>query len=121
MAIFIARGNENLIIPCFITWGMSASGTPIYLTTVKELNEPKYMGTSSGFYNSFCYLAVAMVVTLSGYILDIYSKSAVKTATAIHYPPDAYVTIFICTLVLGFVSFISTFYVMETAGKNINT
>ncbi len=119
MAIFIALGNTHLIMPCFIAWGMSASGMPIFSTTIKELNEPKYAGTSIGFSNAVCYIFVAIIVTLTGYILDIYSKSAIKTATAIHYPPNAYIAIFIFALVLGFASLISSCYARETAGNNI--
>ena len=121
LGIMVLNGASHLIIPCYILFGISAGGSPIFTSSMKELNEPEYVGTSVGLLNGIVYLSIAGFVTLSGLVLDRFASHAVVTTTAIRYPAEAYQAIMYVCLGLAIVAFISGLLIRETSGVNVWT
>ncbi|MHB1191228.1 MAG: MFS transporter, partial [Armatimonadota bacterium] len=93
--LFILSKGNAWILPCYVVFGVASGGTTVYVASMKELNEPKFAASAVGFSNSSTCVGIAVFATLAGRVLDSFSSQAVRTATAIQYPPAAYKTIFI--------------------------
>jgi MFS family permease len=118
MGLLILNKGAVWILPCYLLFGISSGGTPIFSTIMKELNIPDYAASSVGLINTAAYLAVAIYTTASGIVLDKFSSQAVRVMGGIHYPPAAYATIFSGLIVIALLSFISSLFIKETYGKN---
>jgi MFS family permease len=103
-------------LPCYILLAVSAGSSPIFCTSMKELNPEEAAATSVGLLNGTCYLTIAIVTNLAGYIMDGFQEQAIHTETALIYPPAAYLTIFAILLGVALCSFVSTFFIRESYG-----
>lgn len=64
----------------------SAAGTSL----IKNLNDPRAMGTAIGLVNGGVYLGVAVMANVAGLILDHFQPQAVIVAGVLRYPKAAY-------------------------------
>ena len=117
--LLILKASPVWILPCYLLFGLSSGGTPIFSSTIKEMNDSGYAASAVGVGNAAAYLSIAIYATLSGIVLDKFTAQAVRVEGAIHYPPQAYAAIFTGLLVLSVLAFIGSFYIKETYGKNI--
>ena len=97
----------------------SALCAPAAVTLMKELNPSESAGTSIGLINGGCYLTIALVTNFAGVVMDCFKDQVVKTGSAFVYPPDAYRTILIGCFSIALCSFLVSFFVRESHGKNI--
>jgi sugar phosphate permease len=98
---------------CFIFLGVGYSFGVVYGTAAKELNPREAAGTSIGLMNTGVYLTVATVTSAVGAILDAYSSSAARTASAIVYPREAYRAVFALCVVLALISCVCALRIRE--------
>ena len=116
MLLLGTRYGSAWIIPALIILGISASANPIFLSSMKELSDPKYINTAMGVMNGSIYVIVGIFTAICGKILDLYKAEA--TATAIRYPKEAYQTILIICITLSIIAFFSCQKIKETSGSN---
>jgi MFS family permease len=112
------RIGGKWFLPCYILLACSALGSAAGSALMKELNSPDAVGTSIGLLNGSCYLAVALVNTAAGVIMDRFDARAIRTSTAVIYPAEAYESIFLLCLALGAASLVAACFIRETHGKN---
>jgi len=105
--------QAGFFVGCYIVLGVGYSFGVIYGTAAKELNPRAAAGTSIGLMNTGVYLTVATVTSVTGAILDAYSGSAVRTATAMVYPREAYRAVFGLCVVLAAVSCVCALRIRE--------
>lgn len=123
MALFLLfillgmRGGWFLI--CYVLMALSLYNSPVGNAMMKELNPPNAVGTAIGLLNGACYLAVAVLSTITGAIMDHFKDGAVHVAGHLVYPPQAYLTICTLCLVLSGIAFVSAFFLRETRGESI--
>ncbi len=99
----------------YILLAISNIASPIGTTVVKELNEHRYVAQALALINTIAYLGVAMVMVMSGTVLDLFKGGAVQSATGVLvYPPRAYEAVFIIYGLLAIVSMVATMFVHET-------
>ena len=115
LTFFIASGASGgwYVIP-FVLYGSAVGASPVFITSMKELNPPENAGTSVGLFNGVVYFLLAMLVNASSMVMDAFGSFAVKTAHAVIYPAVAYRTVFTGCLVLAAVSFLLSFTVRDT-------
>ena len=106
-------------LPSYVLLGLGGIGFPMSSALVKELNRPEAVGASTGVLNGACYLTVAVVTNLVGLIMDRFEAGAVKTASAVIYPKEAYVGIAVLCLVIALISLIAAFFLRETHGRSL--
>lgn len=106
-------------LPCYVLLACSSIGSAAGGALMKELNPPEAVGTSVGMLNTSCYLAVAVVGSVAGIIMDRFQDQTLRTATAVIYPKEAYQTIFLFCLVLSAGSLIVAGFIRETHGRNV--
>ena len=104
---------------CFILLALSNLGSPIGNILMKELNPPEAVGTATGLINGLCYLIAAILSSLSGYIMDHFRVGARLTATAIIYPREAYLTIFLICALISLGTVICSFFLRESHGLSV--
>jgi uncharacterized membrane protein len=68
-------------------------------------------------YNGLAYAGVALLVSFSGIVLDLFRNQAVVLDNAVRYPPTAYATLFASLAVLSVVSLVLACFVPETHGQ----
>jgi predicted MFS family arabinose efflux permease len=96
--------------------GAASGASALFCCIMKELNPQRAAGTSVGFINSACYLAIAVAVNGMGAILDQFRSQAVSTATALIYPAAAYRLILLVCLILAGISLASVLFIRESRG-----
>lgn len=104
---------------CYIFSAVSSGFATVFVSTAKELNPPEYVALSTGTLNCLCYMLVAVISNVAGLIMDFFKGSAVKTATSIIYPQEAYFALFSMLLALSLLSFVVSFFIRETNGMHI--
>lgn len=119
LGMMVLKYGNGWIFPCYLLFGISSGASPIFSTTIKELNDPDYPGSSVGFSNAAIYIVIAFYASISGIVLDMFSDKAIRTTNAIHYPPQAYNTIFIGLFVLALLALLGCLFVRETFGQNL--
>lgn len=119
LALLVISGGRMWVLPCYIMFGISTAGSPIFSTVMKELNEPNFAASSIGVSNCIGYVSIAVLTTAIGRALDLFSSQAVRTSAIIQYPPAAYRVIFIGFTILAISALISCLFVRETYGRNI--
>ncbi|MBI3944535.1 MAG: MFS transporter [Armatimonadetes bacterium] len=105
-------------LPCYILLAFSSIGSAAGSALMKELNPPDIVGTTVGLLNASCYLAVAVVSSAAGVIMDRFDDRAVRTATAVIYPKEAYESILLLCLALSVTSLVAACFVRETRGRS---
>jgi MFS family permease len=109
--------NSIWILVCYILLGIASGAGPIFSSTIKELNPVKATGTAIGLQNAICYIAVALVTSMAGFIMDFFSDQTIRTPSMIIYPRAAYRTIFTVCFVMALFSFFLSFFIRESYGK----
>jgi len=104
---------------CYILLAVSSGASPIYTTSMKELNPAEAAATAVGFLNGICYLSVSFFINLAGFGLDRFRSSAIHTSQAVIYPPQAYLTVFTGCLIFAAASCLTSFLIRESYGKII--
>lgn len=103
----------------YILLAVSSGSSPVYATSMKELNPAEAAATAVGFLNGICYLAISFFVSMAGFGLDRFRASAIHTSQAVIYPTQAYLTVFIGCLFFAAASFFASFFIRESYGKCI--
>ncbi|MDO8301938.1 MAG: MFS transporter [Sedimentisphaerales bacterium] len=111
--------DRRWVLPCCILLAASASFSPIWCATMKELNRPDSAATSIGLLNGVSYLFMAIAMNSAGIIMDMHKAQSTVTATAIIYPAGAYITILTGCSVLALFSLMASLFIKETFGKSI--
>lgn len=107
---------RGAFLTAYVLLALASSVSPVSTTSIRELNSAATVGTALGISNALAYLAVALVTSTAGVILDAFADSAVRTATAVLYPPAAYRALFgVCTI-LALAAFACACHVTETGG-----
>jgi len=99
-----------------ILLGISVSVSPLFTSTMKEVNPEEAAATSVGFINCLSYLCVAATTNLAGIVMDAFREQALVTTQAIIYPPGAYRMIILGCLIAAAVSWICSLFISETRG-----
>ncbi|MHB0946609.1 MAG: MFS transporter [Sedimentisphaerales bacterium] len=108
--------GRYILLPAFIISGLSSIALPIGAACIKELNDRHISATAISFLNAATYGAIAILVTATGYIMDLFGNMTVKKGDAIIYPKEAYMAIFTLCLVLSIFSLFGAMLVKETQG-----
>ncbi len=103
----------------YILLAVSSGSSPIYVTSMKELNSAEAAATAVGFLNGICYLSVSFFINLAGFGLDRFRALAIHTSQAVIYPPQAYLTVFTGCLIFAAASCFTSFFIRESYGKII--
>lgn len=111
--------GRGWILLCYVILGSSSLAGPISAALMKESNPSGATGTAIGVLNGACYMAVALITNLAGYVMDSFRSNAVATATAVIYPRAAYETIFSSCFVLAVAALICVLRLRESYGKSI--
>lgn len=107
----------GLVTAGYMVMAIAASASPIFCSSMKEVNPEEAAATSVGFINCLSYLCVAATSNLAGLVLDMFHGQAVITPSAIIYPISAYRLILLGCLVAAAVSWISALFITETRGQ----
>ncbi|MHB9026045.1 MAG: MFS transporter [Armatimonadota bacterium] len=120
LIVFLLRNITGgwLLLP-YLLLALSLLSSPMYNTVMKELNPPGAVGTAIGVTNAVSYFAVALLSSLAGYFMDRFSADAVRTATSIIYPREAYLATFAVCLLVAVIAFVSSLFLRETHGKAV--
>jgi MFS family permease len=113
-------GDPRWVLACYLLLGVSVGNNTIYGCSMKELNWADAAATSVGVLNTMFYLGVAVMVTLTGWTLDMFRSQAIVTKTAIRYPAEAYRFVFIGLFVLCVVAIVLASFIRETKGRGID-
>jgi predicted MFS family arabinose efflux permease len=119
MALAIIGGNDALILPCYVLFGLTAVSSPICSASMKELNHPDFAASSIGLMNAAVYMLVSVAASAAGMALDLYRAGARITPEAVRYPPAAYHAIFMVCLVFAVIALVAAFLTRETHGRNV--
>jgi MFS family permease len=109
----VCPAPRGYFLACYALLALASSFSVIYTTAAKELNPREAAGTSIGLLNAGAYFGVALLTSAVGIILDAYAGQAVKTATAVLYPREAYRTVFALCAALAAVSCLCAWRVRE--------
>lgn len=102
---------------CYTLLAISTVAAPAGNAAMKELNRPSAVGAAIAMYNGLAYAGVALLVSLSGVVLDLFRGQAVMLDNAVRYPPGAYATLFAVLAGLSVVSLVLTCFIPETHGR----
>ena len=118
LMVFAIKGQlgQYALLPAFILLGLSSVALPMGTACIKELNNRHISATAISFLNTALYGAIAILVTATGYIMDLFGNMTVKKGDAIIYPKEAYMAIFTLCLVLSIFSLFGAMLVKETQG-----
>jgi predicted MFS family arabinose efflux permease len=115
----ILRGMGGpFFLLCCCLCALSTGFATIFMSSMKELNDPRYVAGSVGALNCLCYLSVALVSNCAGFLMDRF-RGAV-TAEAASYPQAAWLAVFGFMLALSLTACAVTFTVKETMGNHIH-
>lgn len=108
------KAGPWLFLLGYILLAVSNIANPIGATVIRELNEHDHVAQALALVNALAYSGVAILMMLSGAILDLFHNQVVKTDAGLIYPPEAYTTLFIILAGLAVISIISTCFIHET-------
>ncbi|MEI7591435.1 MAG: methyl-accepting chemotaxis protein, partial [Deltaproteobacteria bacterium] len=97
----ILHGATNGVFLAYILFGLAASGSAVFLSLIKELNQPDFAGSSTGIDNGAVNLGAAILAQAAGKVLDKFTPVASPTSSVIQYPSSAYQLILIGCLILA--------------------
>jgi MFS family permease len=107
-------GSTKLVLMSYIFLAVSAAVAPVYITTIKEINNVEVAATSVGFLNTSVYLFLSLLIYVSGRILDAFRYAAVELSKTVIYPASAYRMVYLLCVMLALVSFLICFSIKET-------
>jgi len=105
----------KLFLLPYILLGLSSGASLVFSTSVREINPAQAVGTAVGFLNGICYLSIAFLMNLSGWVLDFFAPRKMDSPGSIVYPAAAYRSIFVGCWVLAFISLVVCLRIKETA------
>ncbi|HNS32287.1 MAG TPA: MFS transporter [bacterium] len=108
------KGPPTIFLISYILLAVSAAVSPVYVTSMKELNSVDVTATSVGFLNTICYMGIAFFAYASGFILDRFRHAALEITGIIIYPDEAYRMIFLGCIMFALISFLVSFSIRET-------
>ncbi len=108
------HASPSFFLFAYILLAVSNISNPIGTTIIRELNDHRHVAQALALVNAIVYCGVAVIMMLSGSVLDLFHADTIKTETGIIYPAAAYMTLFLSLAVLAVVSLISTAYLRET-------
>jgi len=100
----------------YMVLAIAASVSPLFCSSMKEVNPEEAAATSVGFINCLCYLCVAATSNLAGMVMDTFFDQTVVTPQAIIYPTSAYRMILLGCLIVAALSWIASLFIAETRG-----
>ena len=93
----------------------------IFTATVKEHNKEEHTALVVGVGNFCGNIIIALFSLAGGVFLDLFRSGAVlKRSGAIHYPPEAYLSLWLLVLLMVLPMVYLCFRTRETYGKNIS-
>jgi len=86
---------------------------------MKELNDSRHVAQALAVVNALAYFGVAVLLMVSGAVLDLFQTGAEKTAMGlIIYPAHAYATLFAIFAGLAVITLTATGFLRETHGTH---
>jgi MFS family permease len=120
LAGVICAGRPLLFLTSYVLLAAWNVANPVMSTMMKELNDPRYVAQAVALLNGLAYFGVAVMLTLSGGVLDLFNARAVKTAEGTLYPSCAYGTLFAVLAFFALISLIATTFISETRGHPLH-
>ena len=114
------HGGGWYFTACFVLLALSSGFSTIFICSTRELCPSDSVGLAIGVINSTLYLAIAGFANLVGLLMNQFAGRAVKTATAVIYPAEAYAAIFWGMVVLAAASFVCSLFTRETYGRHVS-
>lgn len=108
--------TPGLLTTGYMAMAIAVSVSPLFCSSMKEVNPEEAAATSVGLVNCLCYLCVAATSNLAGVVMDAFHNQAVVTPQAILYPTSAYRLILLGCLLAAAASWISSLFIAETRG-----
>ncbi len=96
---------------------LACVASPANLAAMKEVNRPDGVALAIGVINGVSYAGVAVLMAVSGAVLDAFRGSATVTPAGVIYPPAAYAALFAILLVVALVGLAASRFVRETRGR----
>lgn len=94
----------------------------IFTATVKEHNPEEHTALVVGVGNFCGNLIIALFSLAAGIFLDLFRSGAeLKASGAVHYPPEAYLALWLVVLLMVLPMVCLCFRTKETYGKNISS
>jgi len=115
LAGVLGHARAWVFLAAYILMATSNIAGPIWSIVMKELNDDRHVGQALALLNTLAYFGVAILMMLSGTVLDLFCPT--PTQSHIIYPPQAYATLFAIFAGLATVSLIVTSVVHETQGR----
>lgn len=106
--------GPGIFLTGYILLAMSNLAAPIAGVVMKELNDERHVSQALALQNTLAYFGVALGLTISGTVLDLFHASATPTSNGLVYPTAAYATVFLILAGLAVISLVSTRSVSET-------
>ncbi|MCM8757328.1 MAG: hypothetical protein NC823_02480, partial [Candidatus Omnitrophica bacterium] len=113
MGVFGFPLGKFFLLP-YLLLGFSSGASLVFSTSVREVNPAEAVGTAVGFLNGVCYLSIAVLMNLSGWVMDRYAPRSITSFGAIIYPAGAYQAIFVGCWLLAVFSLASSLRIRET-------
>ncbi len=110
------RLGKLFLLP-YLLLGLCSGASLVFSTSVREINPAQAVGTAVGFLNGVCYLSIALLMNLSGWVMDFFAPRRMDSPGSIIYPAGAYRSIFAGCWVLAFISLLVCLRIKETAGN----
>lgn len=107
----------QLSAAAWILFSFAGNCATIQVAIQKETNPSNQVGTSLSIGNSFSYMVIAVVGSLTGKLLELYPPQIVNGIRI--YGRNSYLTVFILLTLLGCVTAVNSLFLKETYGKNI--
>ena len=111
----IAPGFMPLI--CFLI-GLGSAVVVLAFATIREVNDPRYVGVALGFHNLPAFLSFGVMQWLTGIVLDRHWDGALVAGARV-YGAGAYRAAFALCLLLAAGAFVSACLAPETRCRNI--
>ena len=119
LAGILCHAGAWLFLTSYILLALSNIASPIGTTVMKELNDSRHVAQALAVVNAIAYFGVAVLLMVSGAVLDLFRAGAQKSATGlIVYPAAAYATLFTIFASLAVITLTATGFLHETHGTS---
>ena len=102
-----------------IIFATASGACTFFVSAIIEVCSPKVIALTLGLCNTAVYVSIAFAGNICGWMLDLFTDQAEKTATTTIYPPQAYIIIFTVLAVLTLMAIILSTFIKESRGLNI--
>ena len=102
---------------CFLL-GFGSGASVLVFASIREVNDPRYVGVAIGFHNLPVFLGFALMQWLTGVILDARWEGALAAGTRL-YSAGAYRAAFALCLAVSLAALVASCLVTETRCRNI--